>query len=496
MIGGLLKSTSRLALIAAAGMFAGGLGVTSAKAADLGGDCCADLEERVATLEATTVRKGNRLVTLTLSGHVNRGIMWYDDGSMTGTRFFDQIMSHSRFRLLGSAKISPTWSAGYYQEFEFSTASNFAVSQLDDRGFNAAGGNLQGSSPFNIAVRQSHWWLKNEQLGTVSVGRVNTATKDMPGIELGNIAMVANSDFTLSMFSFLLRPKGTTGREGLPGSLAAAGGGPRLGAFRNSNADNLRTDGVRYDSPTWMGFTLSAAYGDDYIWDVALRYANTFQGGFQVALGVGYYSDMDEGLCNATTDVTRLTAPGVSCINPAVPKPGRREQNTFKLNASVWHQPSGIFISGAYQNLDFDGTGGIDNVVGTLNQRRSVDSWWVGAGVRKNFFGIGTTSIFGEYGMINHGIDGTAQNFTTPSGAGLNFAGGITDSELTRWGFGVVQNIDPAAMSLYIHYINYTPEVTGCTVLNPATCGTAANPARRLELEDLRSVQVGAIIRF
>ena len=29
-------------------------------ATDLGGDCCADLEERVADLDATTVRKGTR----------------------------------------------------------------------------------------------------------------------------------------------------------------------------------------------------------------------------------------------------------------------------------------------------------------------------------------------------------------------------------------------------------------------------------------------------
>ena len=29
-------------------------------AADLAGDCCADLEERIAELESTTVRKGNR----------------------------------------------------------------------------------------------------------------------------------------------------------------------------------------------------------------------------------------------------------------------------------------------------------------------------------------------------------------------------------------------------------------------------------------------------
>ena len=32
--------------------------VTLVRAADLGGNCCADLEERVAELEATTARKG------------------------------------------------------------------------------------------------------------------------------------------------------------------------------------------------------------------------------------------------------------------------------------------------------------------------------------------------------------------------------------------------------------------------------------------------------
>lgn len=33
---------------------------SSAQAADFGGDCCADLEERIAELEATAARKGNR----------------------------------------------------------------------------------------------------------------------------------------------------------------------------------------------------------------------------------------------------------------------------------------------------------------------------------------------------------------------------------------------------------------------------------------------------
>ena len=69
MIGGIMK-TSRFALAAAAGLLLGAA-MTPASAADLGGGCCADLEERVAELEATTARKGNRVVSLQVYGHVN-----------------------------------------------------------------------------------------------------------------------------------------------------------------------------------------------------------------------------------------------------------------------------------------------------------------------------------------------------------------------------------------------------------------------------------------
>ncbi len=53
------------------------------KAADLGGDCCADLEERVAELEATTVRKGNKKVSIILYGDVNHQVLFWDDGIET-----------------------------------------------------------------------------------------------------------------------------------------------------------------------------------------------------------------------------------------------------------------------------------------------------------------------------------------------------------------------------------------------------------------------------
>ena len=69
-----------LGALVAAGLLVGGLSAGSASAADLGGNCCADLEERIAELEATTARKGNRKVSLTISGWVAEQVMWWDDG--------------------------------------------------------------------------------------------------------------------------------------------------------------------------------------------------------------------------------------------------------------------------------------------------------------------------------------------------------------------------------------------------------------------------------
>src|SRR5262249_28228827 len=74
------------------------------KAADLGGDCCADLEDRVAELEATTVRKGNKKVSVTLYGQVNRSFLFWDDGHEKNTYSVDNNYESSRFGFKGNAK--------------------------------------------------------------------------------------------------------------------------------------------------------------------------------------------------------------------------------------------------------------------------------------------------------------------------------------------------------------------------------------------------------
>ncbi|MEM9591843.1 MAG: hypothetical protein AAF967_10965, partial [Pseudomonadota bacterium] len=68
MFGGLTRTSSRIAIAAALGFGAFALSSAPASAQGYGGNCCADLEERVAELEASSVQKGNKKVSLTISG--------------------------------------------------------------------------------------------------------------------------------------------------------------------------------------------------------------------------------------------------------------------------------------------------------------------------------------------------------------------------------------------------------------------------------------------
>src|SRR5215470_13016053 len=103
-----LALRSRLLVAAGAALLMAAYTHTPVKAADLGGDCCSDLEDRVAELEATTVRKGNKKVSVTIYGQLNRAVLWWNDHVESNTYSVDNNYESSRFGVKGTAKIFET----------------------------------------------------------------------------------------------------------------------------------------------------------------------------------------------------------------------------------------------------------------------------------------------------------------------------------------------------------------------------------------------------
>ena len=132
MTGGLRETASLMAIAALLCVGATVFGAKPAKAADLGGDCCADLEERVAELEATTVRKGNKKVSVQIYGKVNYATMWWDDGGEQNVYTVNNYNELTRTGIKGTAKIAGDWSAGYRLEWEYRPAASSRLNQFND----------------------------------------------------------------------------------------------------------------------------------------------------------------------------------------------------------------------------------------------------------------------------------------------------------------------------------------------------------------------------
>ena len=418
--------TSRLSLAA---LIAGGMMVatSSANAADLGGDCCADLEERVATLEATTARKGNRKVSLKIYGHVNQALLIWDDGEESDAYIVDNDHSSTRIGFKGKAKINSDWSAGYKIELQFESSSSASVTATND-------------DADNLDIRKSFMYVKSKQLGKISWGLNSVATDDVTHDAFKHVGLTnhARPDFHyVRQFNF-------RNADGTQNALARVG---ELCGAAHSDSDacfdiGSRRNSIRYDTPTFAGFKLSAAWGEDDFWDVALRYKGKFDQ-FKVAASIGY-SEWDPDPKNTGGEEDNANG-----------------EESFAGSASIMHTPTGIFVNGSYRNTE----------VTFGNQEFESDSYYIQAGIQQKWNSLGKTTIYGEYANSEDGLLTSANNFNAAT---------LTGSELERWGIGITQNIDAAAMQLYVVYQHHEAEIDGSGA----------------DLQDIDNVVIGGTIKF
>lgn len=446
-----------LAALVAAGVLAGGMS-TGASAADLGGNCCADLEERIAELEATTARKGNRKVSLTIGGWVSQQVMYWNDGGEDNVYITDtgsvSIGTHVRFT--GQAQIAPGWTAGYVLKLEVMGNDSLGVTQNNDNGGNVFAG-TQGRTD-TISVESSYWFVKSDQYGKLSVGTQSSAADNQAILPDGSGTLVVANYVLYDARAFFLRNNSgnLTGHQWLGLAACAPVGGAVAG-----DCDGYPYASVRYDTPVFGGFSASASWGADDIWAVSLRYAGEFSG-FKIAAAAAYNHTSDEnGPFNPNSSIFDPTGDGAALQPDGTIFGNGFEASAWQVGGYLEHVPTGLWVYGAYAKENYD----VDD--GKVGPAVDGDMWYIKAGLRQRFSPLGHTIFYGEYGKDEDKL--------------------ARGSELERYGLGVVQEVDAAAMSVWLSWRHYEADL-GLAAGTGTDDGTG--------IEDLDIVKAGALINF
>jgi hypothetical protein len=100
------------------------------------------------------------------------------------------------------------------------------------------------------------------------------------------------------------------------------------------------------------------------------------------------------------------------------------------------------------------------------------DHWYVKAGIRQKWIALGNTILWGEYAEYNDQL-----------GPGA-LAAGLTGSTMTKVGGGIAQEIDSAAMTVWLKYRQEDADIDA-----PAATGLG-------DIEALHLVTAGGLINF
>ena len=413
---------------------------SAAIAADLGGDCCADLEERIAELEATTARKGNRKISVTVSGHVNESLLFWDDGEEDNVYVVNDQNDQSNFAFEGDAGIGSDLRAGYVLRIRLQNSLSGEVSQDDD-----------DTDLNDFLLWESHVFLESRTKGRVTLGlapRVSDGAPETDLSETGNAAYAGVQDIG---GGFALRRSGD-------GVLSSVSWGDLYSHF-NGDTANL----IRYDTPELAGFVFSASYGEDDIWDVGATYEGKLEQ-FALSAAIAYTQSTDEN-----------------------GQFGDDDHSTIVGSIAILHEPTGLNALVSAAQRSFDET--LEDADGVFRTPKDQKFIYAKAGWLANLNSLGPTGLYGEYGLfedfLTAGAD-TAAVLSIDGSGGL--ATRIVGNEARVWGFGFVQHIEAASIQIYLGYRHHEAEFD--------LVDAAGNSVAQARLDGFDTVIVGSDISF
>ena len=316
------------------------------------------------------VTSGSDKVKLTLSGQINRAMNVIDDGDTTEAYFVDSDASNSRFRLVGTAKVDDDWTLGTRMEIAVAPNESSDVSQD-----NAESGDF-------FDQRYTEITLASKQYGKIYFGKGDTASNnsaevDLSGTDLIQYASIADIAGGMQFVE--------SGNDDLSGTTVAD-------AFKDFDGLS-RKSRLRYDTPTFNGFSLASSWISDKRWDASLWWNGEFSG-FKAG-----------------------AAAAVAYINSD--KNGDNSDYQYDGSFSVIHEETGLNFTFSAGVQEVDNQGDPSNVWGKIGWRTDLVS----------------------YGKTSFGIDyGKSENLTTDSDDGYSY------------GLAAIQQFDEYGAEVYAQY--------------------------------------------
>jgi hypothetical protein len=355
-----------------------------------------------------------------------------------------------------------------------------------------------------LRFRDVNFWIERKDTGRLTLGRITNSGQNGL-IDLAGTTPGVGSDPGCVGGSFGFRRRDNNLLSAAPGgafttsmgSLTAACGGPFA----------IRMEGLKYTSPTVMGFILDASVGEAMkvetstvdnpagsltnlgrVMGVNLKYAGEFSG-YRLAAGVGaeWSRSNEDDSFNFVSTVTAVTVG--STTFGVIPTNASADNVYWAAALSLMHVPSGLFAQGHYTGLNIAAQ---NPLTGAYGQDKDASRWDIQAGVAKNWFAIGNTVAYGEYGEHHNfkwaaAVFGCTNATASPGGGACTTTTApsqIKGDRLSFYGLGLVQNLDAAATELYVSWRHFEAK-------DPGTTATP-NPG----LKDLDIVLTGARVKF
>ena len=366
-------------------------------------------------------------IRVSLSGQVDRAILYGNDGKSSNFRNVDNINSSTRFRILGEGRVTPDTTLGTNLEMELRQNPSSTTTLVQNQP--QAAGNV---SP---TIRQGDVFIANRDWGGLRLGFGSTASyltneNDLSGTFIAHYVGAAEMDggFAFRQRGTMLLPGGAGGK--LVSSPDGAFG-PAVGSVFNNFGGLGRDARVRYDTPVWEGLQLSTSYVDGGSYDAAVRLGRSFDGFRVIAAVAG--ADATHRNHTPTTNLGYAGVPagfiGGSSLAGINAAPSAPVQADVTPNGSRHFDGSFSVLHDSGLSLTMSGGVRDPRYRDPLGKPLSPNLFYVKLAYQHDFFSFGRTAV---------GVDFTNQDEVI-------FNGDIARS----YSLGLVQNIDATATELF-----------------------------------------------